>query len=98
MTCFFCAKRSRDFLFISADFSHTEQQLNDQFDKISNDLLNLNLFISSSDLILSNQTIIQSPHSKAKTSEDIYEIFHKNQKFDSNLTSNPIQNLVVSIC
>lgn len=65
---------------ISADFSHTEQQISDQFDAISNDLLEHCYLIKSSNLMLSNKD--QKNVSLEKTSQlcsDIYKNYHKKE-------------------
>ena len=81
---------------ISADYSHTEQQLNDQFERISNDLQNFSFLIKSSNLILSskeNKKIILAK--TVKNCSDIYQNYHK--KAYENTTGKPKLNLTVNM-
>ena len=63
---------------ISADFSHTEQQLNDQFDSISNDLQEHCYLIKSSNLMLFKRDHKNSSLDKnSQNCSEIYKNFHK---------------------
>ena len=64
---------------ISADFSHTEQQLNDQFDTISNDLLDHCYLIKSSNLMLSSSDRKNSTNKSSQNCSEIYKNFHKKE-------------------
>ena len=79
---------------ISADFSQTEQQLKDQFEKISNDLQDYSFMIKSSNLLLSKKDnknkIIEQ---KAKNCSDIYKNFHK-KEYD---TENKNAKLILTV-
>jgi hypothetical protein len=70
---------------ISADFSHTEQQISDQFDTISNDLLDHCYLIKSSNLMLSNKDR-ENVHIKknSQTCNDIYKNYHKKENDTEN--------------
>ena len=70
---------------ISADFSHTEQQISDQFDTISNDLLDHCYLIKSSNLMLSNKDR-ENVHIKKnlQTCNDIYKNYHKKENDTEN--------------
>lgn len=94
---FVCLKLNGNLIYnniISADFSHTEQQLNEQFEKISNDLQNLSFFIKSSNLILSSKQTFKSLNQSVKTSEDLFKNYHSNQKLTDTVTDTPKQNII----
>ena len=63
-----------------ADFSQTEQQLNDQFDKIFNDLQHMKYFFKSKNLILTSKQSkcdvnLVSIHSSYKTCSELYNSY-----------------------
>ena len=70
---------------ISADFSHTEQQISDQFDTISNDLLDHCYLIKTSNLMLSNKDHKLATFEKStQTCSDIYKNYHKKENDNKN--------------
>lgn len=71
------------YFWISADFSHTEQQLIDQFERISNDLQSSYFFLKAANLILASDKNIKSAVNVVENCSQLFEVYHKKPQNES---------------
>lgn len=79
---------------ISADFSHTEQQLIDQFERISNDLQSSYFFLKAANLILAADKNIKSAVNVVENCSQLFEVYHKKPQNESDVIKSNLNNYI----